>query len=601
MCGIAGALIQNNQKFTLTETYLNTMRDTMIHRGPDGAGTWISPDQKIGLAHRRLSIIDLSQAAHQPMTNGNQSIVISYNGEIYNHRELRQQLNKIRKINWQTDHSDTEVILRAYETWGIACLEKLRGMFAIAIWDAKHQQLHLIRDRLGIKPLYYSNHHNRITFASEIKALLTDPDQPKTINEDGLYHYLSFLTTPAPMTLFKGIQKLEAGTYLTITPNGQQQTTRYYDPLDHTTDLTGKTEKQITDQILTTLEESVQLRKLADVPVGVFLSGGIDSSTNAALFSHGENKPIKTFSIGYDENYGSYQNELHYAKQMADYVNAEYHEKRLTQQDLLDFLPKMIWLQDEPIADPVCVPVYYLSELAKQNGVTVCQVGEGADELYWGYPTWKLKHRLQTLANLPATHLLKKLTYQTMNLMGKQNTQAYEALRRTIAHQPIFWGGAEAFTETQKNQILSPRLQQKYKNRTSWEVIEPIYQRFHQKAQEKSTLNWMTYIDLNLRLPELLLMRIDKMSMGVSLEARVPFLDQTKQYPISGEINFKLTDPQKTISEIKKTLHQPSTRNRGNRRPKHNIPQLALQPKDLKHRTSSPPKHRNQKKQTTPK
>jgi asparagine synthase (glutamine-hydrolysing) len=501
------------------------MRDTMRHRGPDGAGVWVSDDHRIGLGHRRLSIIDLSEAATQPMCNEDGALWISFNGEIYNHADIRAELEQIGGHTWKTDHSDTEVILHAFEQWGIDCLHKFRGMFGIALWDAKARELWLVRDRIGIKPVYYSIHNGRITFASEIKALLEDPEQKRGVNEEAFYHYLSFLTTPAPQTLFDGIKKLPSGTWLRISEDGQIREHRYWDVWDNAKSLGKLSEDEIAEQLLEELRIAVKLRKVSDVPVGVFLSGGIDSSTNAALFSEGEGGPVKTFSIGYQGEYQSYQNELHYARQMAELVKADHHELLLTQDDLLDFLPQMVHLQDEPIADPVCVPVYYVSKLARDNGVIVCQVGEGSDELFWGYPSWKTALDLQNYDDLPVPRALKRLGLKGLNMWGKEDSLPYEWLRRGALGQPVFWGGAEAFTETQKQKLLSPRLKKEFSSYTSWEALKPIRQRFEDKAWEKSHLNWMSYIDLNMRLPELLLMRVDKMSMGVSLEGRVPFLD----------------------------------------------------------------------------
>jgi asparagine synthase (glutamine-hydrolysing) len=525
MCGIVGALTFKNSSFSVTEPYITRMRDTMIHRGPDGAGVWVSKNGRVGLGHRRLSIIDLSDAAAQPMCNEDGTLWISFNGEIYNHAEIRADLEELGGHEWKTDHSDTEVILHAFEQWGIDCLEKFRGMFAFALWDDKARQLWLVRDRIGIKPLYYSIHHGRITFASEIKALLQDPDQKRAVHEEAFYHYLSFLTTPAPQTLFDGIKKVPAGTWLRIDEEGLVHENRYWDVLDYTSPMTDVTEDEISKRIVAELRTAVKLRKVSDVPVGIFLSGGIDSSTNAALFSEGEEGRVKTFSIGYKGEYQSYQNELHYARKMADEVGAEYHECLLTVDDLIDFLPQMVHLQDEPIADPVCVPVYYVSKLARDNGVIVCQVGEGADELFWGYPGWKQALVLQRYDDLPVPRVFKKLGLAALRMGGRQKSLYYEWLRRGAEGQPIFWGGAEAFSEAQKERLLSPDLRKRLAGLTSWEALKPIRKRFEDKAWEKSHLNWMTYLDLNFRLPELLLMRVDKMSMGVSLEGRVPFLD----------------------------------------------------------------------------
>jgi len=212
MCGIVGVVVFDRGNFRVSDSYIANMTDAVAHRGPDGAGVWLSPDRRVGLGHRRLSIIDLSHAADQPMSNEDGSVWLVLNGEIYNHAEIRIELERLGRYRWKTDHSDTEVILHAFEEWGIDCVQEFRGMFAIAIWDKRSRELWLVRDRIGIKPLYYSVHHGRITFASEIKALLRDPQQERAVDEEGFYHFLSFLTTPAPNTLFRGIHKLPGGT-----------------------------------------------------------------------------------------------------------------------------------------------------------------------------------------------------------------------------------------------------------------------------------------------------------------------------------------------------------------------------------------------------
>jgi asparagine synthase (glutamine-hydrolysing) len=524
MCGIVGAIAFEHSSFRLSRPYITRMRDTMVHRGPDGGGAWVSDDSRVALGHRRLSIIDLSETADQPMSNADGSLTLVFNGEIYNHAEIRAELNNPGSFRWKTDHSDTEVILHAFEQWGIDCIEKFRGMFAIGLWDARRRELWLIRDRIGVKPLYYSIHHGRLTFASEIKALLQDPEQERAVDEESFYHFLSFLTTPAPKTLFRGIHKLPGGTWLRVRLDGSTEERRYWDVLTRTQPLLKESEEDIAERIREELRTAVQLRKVSDVPVGVFLSGGIDSSVNAALFSEGASTPVQTFSIGYDDNYKSYPSELPYARKMAEFVGADHHERLLTQQDLIDFLPEMIRLQDEPIADPVCVPVYYVSKLARDNGVIVCQVGEGADELFCGYPMWKLKLHLQKYGNVAPT-LIKKAGLAALGMAGRGGSHPYEWLRRSAENMPVFWGGAESFTEAEKQKLLSPRLRKQLRGLSSWDALSPIRDRFVANAWEKSALPWMTYLDLNLRLPELLLMRVDKMSMGVSLEARVPFLD----------------------------------------------------------------------------
>ncbi len=525
MCGITGILSFSPDSWPVDKKTLIQMRDTMIHRGPDGAGVWLSKNANIGFGHRRLAIIDLSETAIQPMSLKDGSVRIVFNGEIYNHAELRQELTELGHTSWKTDHSDTEVILHAFQEWGIDCVKRFRGMFAIALWDNIKEELWLVRDRVGIKPLYYAIDERGLVFGSEIKAILAGPNRLRAVNEEALFHYLSFLTTPAPMTLFEGIEKLAAGTWIQITANGNLKTQRWWDAWDNIKPDLNKPDNKIAEEILSELEIAINYRKVADVPIGVLLSGGIDSSTNVALFSRGGEKDIKTFSIGYKDNQKSIADEMPYARIVAKKIGTKHHEYLLSQDDLLTFLPDMIRYQDEPIADPVCVPVYYVSKLARDNGVTVCQVGEGADELFCGYPSWKIFLNLERANKLPIPRSLKTFGVKILTVFGLGSKLYTEFLRRASKGLPIFWGGAEAFPENAKWDILSPRLKKKFLGRSSWEVIAPIRRRFDELAWDKSPLSWMSYLDLNLRLPELLLMRIDKMSMASSIEARVPFLD----------------------------------------------------------------------------
>jgi asparagine synthase (glutamine-hydrolysing) len=524
MCGIAGAVRFDPSSAPVGAELVTRMRETLAHRGPDGAATWVSPDGRAGLGFRRLAIIDLSEAAMQPMTNEDSSLRLVFNGELYNHAELRPELERLGHV-FRTDHADTEVLVHAFEEWGIDCLKRFRGMFAFAVWDESAGELWLARDRIGIKPLYWSIHHGRLAFASEIKALLEDPEQERSVDEESLYHYLSFLTTPAPRTLFRGIRKLPGGTWLRLDSHGGVVERRWWDACDDPVDLGGLSRSEIAARVLEELRVSVELRKVSDVPVGVFLSGGIDSSTNAALFAEGEDGPIKTFSAGYDAEYRTYPNEFGFARLVAEQIGSEHHEIRLGVDDLVEFLPRMVWLQDEPIADPVCFPGYFVSKLARESGVVVAQLGEGADELFFGYPSWQTLLKLQRYDDLPVPRMLKRAGVGASRVVGADRRRELEYLRRGGAGQPIFWSGAESFTEAQKHRLLSPRLRRELSGLTSWDAIEPIRRRFEGGSCEHSHVNWMTYADLNLRLPELLLMRVDKMSMGVGLEGRVPFLD----------------------------------------------------------------------------
>jgi asparagine synthase (glutamine-hydrolysing) len=542
MCGIVGCLAFRSSKFEVTEEYIISARDTMVKRGPDGGDLWISWDRKVGLGHRRLSIIDLSEAAKQPFCNKRETIFVVFNGEIYNHAEIRNELINLGINSWKTSHSDTEVIVNAYEYWGIDFIHKLRGDFAIGLWDTRTEELYLIRDRVGVKPLYYTLIDDRLIFASEIKAILKDKEVPRKVNEKGLFHYLTFLTVQAPETLFEGIFKLAAGTYLKFSMDGVKTEVRYYDVLDHTDRVVNSMDdEEVSNQILQELKKAVHYRQVSDVPVGVFLSGGIDSSTNTALFSENSDL-VRTFSIGYDTDYKTYSNELEYARLVADRFHAEHHERILNEKDLIDFLPEMVDLQDEPLADPVCIPVYYVSELARRNGVTVCQVGEGADELFFGYKTWGRILQVHRLNKLPIPKILKHIVSFLMRKYNRSESIYYEYLQRGIRNEPIFWTGSEAFTDNEKKKLLSDRLVNKFKGTTSYDVVKPYWEQYCSKANKKDTINWMAYMDLNLRLPELLLMRVDKMSMGVSLEARVPFLDHhvvQLAMSIQGDRKFK--------------------------------------------------------------
>jgi len=523
MCGIVG-IFNFQKKSKVNELLLVKMRDEMIHRGPDDCGLWVSDDGFTGLAHRRLSIIDLSYSAVQPMYNENKTIWVVFNGEIYNHAEIRIELVK-KGHRFKTDHSDTEVVVHGFEEWGIECLHKFRGMFAFAIWDDNKKELFIARDRIGIKPVYYTKNSGRFIFASEIKSILVDPGIKREFNIEGFYHFLSFLTVPAPQTMFKDIFKLPAGCFLKLSKNGEVNICKYWDVFDYTEPLIGVSEDEISEKIIDELRKSVRYRQMSDVPVGVFLSGGIDSSTNLALFSENSLEKVRAFTIGYEGDNRTYENEFKYAKMMASIINAEYNEKILNIDDFMNFLKTLIFHQDEPIADPVCFPVYAVSKFARENGVIVCQVGEGSDELFMGYPSWKTMLDLYRLNSKVNSKFLKKLGLYSLKLLNKTEKSYYEWIDRAIKDQPIFWGGIEAFFSRSKKKLISKELNSDFKNYSSFEIIEPIYQKFLEKSWENTPLSWMSYLDLNLRLPELLLMRVDKMSMAVSLEARVPFLD----------------------------------------------------------------------------
>lgn len=547
MCGILG-VVGLNEQAQIDPLLTIRMNKSMAHRGPDGDGFlfagnferdqfqqvlsspktlhfYQSRKYPMIWGQRRLAIIDLDIRAGQPMNDVHNNAWVNFNGEIYNHAELRQELEQLGYV-FKTHHSDTEVIINAYLHWGKNFIHKLRGMFAIALWDVQKDLIYLYRDRIGIKPLYYTIHNHKLYFASEIKAIIEDPAITRSMNLRGMYDYLSFLTVPAPETLFKGIYKLPAGHFMTIQGDSISTPEPYWDVFDHVV-MDNGAEEEIKAKILWKLEEAVKYRMVSDVPVGVFLSGGIDSSTNAALFQKIAKHPVKAFSIGYknDQELTTYKNEFIYSRQVAEKLGCEYHELELTEQNFMEFLPQMIHFQDEPIGDPVCMPLYYVSKLAREHGVTVAQVGEGSDEIFWGYQSWKRNYALQKLNYWPIPKFLKKLGLLSLNILGNNYSLPYEYLWRAVQDRPIFWGGIEVFSEAEKLSIVAGDAKKFHGDYSTWDSISSYYNKYKESAVEINPINWMAYIDLKIRLPELLLMRVDKMSMAVSLECRVPFLD----------------------------------------------------------------------------
>lgn len=523
MCGICG-LLQLEGGQPVSAELLDRMRDLIVHRGPDDAGSFVSSDGCVGLASRRLSIIDRSSAGHQPMSNEDGSIRIVYNGEMYNYLDHRAPLadggHSFRS------HTDTEVIIHLYEDYGPECVRHIRGMFAFAIWDSNRDELFLARDRLGIKPLYYARSGRTFIFASEIKCLLAHPNLSRAVDEESLYHFLTFLTTPAPKTLFKDIYKLPAGHRAVIKRNGDVRIEEYWDVFDSVEVDTTLTDADLIERLRFGLRESVGLRMISDVPFGVLLSGGIDSSTNVALMDSQMDRPVQTFSIGYKGVAAKKYNEFNFARRVAQHFGADHHEVLIGDQDLVSFLPKLIYHQDEPIADPVCVPVYYVAKLAKDSGTTVVQVGEGADELFGGYSHWMTALRLQSTAwplytSLPSA--IRRLALASASPLI--DTMRFEYLRRGSADEEMFWGGAIAFGESSKRNLLGDPYLRRVSGLTSHDVVMGHRKKFDDRSPTRDYLSWMSYIDLRMRLPELLLMRVDKMTMATSVEARVPFLD----------------------------------------------------------------------------
>jgi asparagine synthase (glutamine-hydrolysing) len=522
MCGIAG-IFNYGSSPTDDRAIACRMRDTMTHRGPDDSGLYQSPDRRVVLAHRRLSIVDLSPAGHQPMTNEDETIWITFNGEIYNHLEQRAPL--VARGHIFKSRSDTEVIVHAYEESGLSCVSRLDGMFAFAIWDAGRGELLIARDRLGKKPLYYTMAGGRFLFASEIKALLQHPDVVRDIDPIALDSFLTFANTPAPLTMFKNVFKLPAAHLLRCQGDGTVRTERYWSPLDGDAWPAANGAESV-ERVRELIERSVAKRLMSDVPIGAFLSGGLDSSTNVALMSRLSSAPLRTFSIGF-EGFGEAENfhDLPYARQVAREFGCEHEETMITAADCQRSISQLVSQQDEPIGDPACLPMHFVAQAAKHRGVTVVLVGEGSDEVFGGYPDmtrliashdgkWRRLRRLPRAAR----HAL----YHGARATGMDDGRA-DVLRRLAAGEPFYWGLDVVFSEVEKRRLYRPGGAPAQGSSAS--VVSSYYRELSRHRPNADFLQQMSFVELSNRLPELLLMRVDKFSMAHSLEARAPFLD----------------------------------------------------------------------------
>lgn len=523
MCAIAG-IFNYGSAATDDREIGSRMRDTMTHRGPDAAGLYQSPDRRVVLAHRRLSIVDLSPAGHQPMANEDGTVWITFNGEIYNHREERALL--VARGHVFKSRSDTEVIVHAYEESGPGCVSRLDGMFAFALWDARRRELLIARDRLGKKPLYYTTAAGRFVFASEIKALLQHPDVARDIDPIALDCFLTFANTPAPLTMFKNIFKLPAAHLLRCQSDGTVRTERYWSPLDGPAWPAANGAESV-ERVRELIERSVAKRLMSDVPIGAFLSGGLDSSTNVALMSRLSSQPLRTFSIGF-EGFGAAENfhDLPYARKVAREFGCEHEETTITVGDCERFLPQLVSQQDEPIGDPACLPMHFVAQAAKQRGVTVVLVGEGSDEVFGGYPDmtrlvashaskWRRLRCLPTVA--------RRALYHGARASGMNDGRA-EVLRRLAADEPFYWGLDVVFSDVEKPRLYRPGGAPEDGPSVA-SVVSGYYHELAQHRPNADFLQQMSYVELSNRLPEQLLMRVDKFSMAHSLEARAPFLD----------------------------------------------------------------------------
>ena len=526
MCGICGVWEYGASEGRVETSLIARMRDEMTHRGPDDSGELSFDGGRGGFGFRRLSIIDLSSAGHQPMHGCDERTWLVFNGEIYNHAQLRIGLEE--RGHRYSSRTDSETILHLYEERGLDFVHDIEGDYAIALWDANRERLVLVRDRIGVKPLYYFYKDGRFIFASEIKSIVQHPGVTRDIDEQSLYHYLTFLTTPAPQTLFKDIYKLPAGHMLTLERDGELNIQQYWDPLPRCEELP-RSDEEHQAEILRLLRDSIRKRMMSDVPFGVFLSGGVDSSANVALMSELMSRPVETFTVGFSD--AEYLNELDSARRIAKQFGTNHHEVIISEKEMKDFLPGLIFHQDEPIADPVCIPLYYVSKLARDSGTIVVQVGEGSDEIFSGYENYVRHLRLyenfwRYAESIPLglRRAMSSMSRPVLEATGRKR-MAIEMIRRLGADEPLFWGGVVVYDEAFKPRILSNELRSRMNGLSSLAAVEPYLKHIERERPKSDFLSRMTYLELKLRLPELLLMRVDKITMATSVEARVPFLD----------------------------------------------------------------------------
>ena len=518
MCGITGILEFDRSK-QVDPDLLRRMCRAMLHRGPDDEGVYTAGN--IGLAMRRLSIIDLAHG-HQPLSNEDGTLWIVFNGEIYNHSDLRQQLTARGHIF--RSHSDTEVIVHLYEEHGRDCVQHLRGMFAFAIWDSEQRRLFVARDRLGIKPLYYHLAKNSFVFGSEIKVLFTHPGLRPEFGRSVLPEYLAFGYLSGPDTFYQGVKKLMPGHCLEVNDRGELDVQQYWDlPIASAESTHGEAYYVNTYRDL--LEESVSSHLMSDVPLGVFLSGGLDSSAVAALMTRARRNPVETFSVGYAEQTYS---ELPYAREVSQHLNSIHREVLVSEQEFFNTLPKLIWHEDEPVAWPSSVALYFVARLAQEH-VKVVLTGEGSDETLGGYTRYAFTLRNAAWGRVYQQLLPAAVRRRIRSLISDSQLIDFH-LRRKLSHSFLARDGQSwesfyfdnffsAFSEGEQGDLLRNDLAAEFMAGASYRHVLNYWE--HSAGE---MLQRLLYTDIKTYLVELL-MKQDNMSMAASIESRVPFLD----------------------------------------------------------------------------
>ena len=543
MCGIAG--FTRFYDATGDVCSLLKMGDVIAHRGPDAHGEYL--DEGVGLCHRRLSIIDLSTAGNQPMFSEDGNLVIVFNGEIYNYLELRKDLEK-KGYQFKT-RTDTEVILALYQFEGPNCLDKLFGMFAIALWDKCKQELFLARDRLGKKPLYYYHDKKRFIFGSEIKAILEIESVPKEIRPDAIYDFFVYQYVPESKSIFKNIEKLKPGHYLTIDKNGID-IKQYWDVSFK--EQSTSNEEEIADGLLDIIDVCTKQRMISDVPLGAFLSGGVDSSGIVALMANNSEKPVVTCSIGFDSKK---YDEVQYAQQVANLYQTTHHELTV-KENILDHLEHIVGFFDEPFADPSLVPTYFVSQLAKTK-VTVALSGDGGDENFAGYSKYsvdKIENNLR--AKVPCI-IRNNLFPPLINPLQRSDVRLFNraaTLLNAMSKSPAegFYLTNTFMTDTMWNRLANDNLQRDV------DGYHPSIQsmQFYNEADADDHLSRVLYTDIKTYLVGDILVKVDRMSMANSLEVRAPILDhRVVEYAASIPSSMKLKQKEKKYI-LKKTFSQ---------------------------------------------
>jgi len=507
MCGIAGWIA----KPALAQADLLAMLAAIAHRGPDDEGIskfhCASTGDEVFLGHRRLAIID-PNGARQPMCDADAGVAVTFNGEIYNFRELREQLRALG-YSFVRD-SDTEVLLRAYQHWQLDVVDHLRGMFAFAIWDARRERMLLARDRFGEKPLFLYENQNGLYFASEIKALLCIPGMKTSVDHHAVWDYLSYRYVPGPGTLFNGIRKLMPGTKA-VWESGKLSETRYWSAPDRGTHSAHAPQAQVVENFLSRLDEAVQLQMVSDVPFGAFLSGGIDSSTIVALMSR-HNSKVKTFSVGFGDAGFS---ELGYASQVARHFGTDHHELIVTDRDMVERLPALVAFRDAPVSEPSDIPIHMLACEAARS-VKMVLTGEGSDEILGGYPKHVAEaftRHYQWLPGCVRHHLIQPLAHALPYGFRRMKTAVANLNIEDWRERYVRWFGALSFTERARLSVL------RFPGTSPGNAVP------FDAEPGNSSLRRMLYFDQTSWLPDNLLERADRMTMAASIEARVPFLD----------------------------------------------------------------------------